>query len=166
MQDEDIEVLATLTAGDRRRARVAGGRAHDHGSLTPASQHRVEQPAQELQGEILKRQSGAVEQFEHPVAVIHLHQGRDRRMAKPGVARLDNGLKFSGRKGIAHKRGQDTPGQRGVAQPGHGLEVRGGKLRQGGGDIQTAVAGQPGQQHVFEAQFRGLAAGAHIAHKH
>ena len=38
-------------------------------------------------------------------------------------------------------------------------EVAGRKLRPHGWHIEAAVAGKPGQQHILEAEFRGLAPG-------
>ena len=48
----------------------------------------VEQPPQQLQGEVLERQCGAMEQLQHPQIGIQLRQRHGGRMAKPAIGVL------------------------------------------------------------------------------
>ena len=72
-------------AVDRRRAGVAARRADDRDPLAPLGEHVVEQPPDELQGDVLERQRRAVEQLLQPELVVDLHERHDRRVAERRV---------------------------------------------------------------------------------
>ena len=49
------------------------------------AEHVVEEPADELQGDVLERQRRAVEQLGQPLAVVELHERDDGGVAERGV---------------------------------------------------------------------------------
>jgi hypothetical protein len=78
----------TLHAVDRRRAGVAARGTDDRDPFAPLREHVVEQAAHELQGDVLERERRAVEQLEHEVVVVDLHERHGGRVAERGVRLL------------------------------------------------------------------------------
>ena len=85
VQNENIHVLALPTSFDRSTPGITRGGAHDDDLLTPSGQYVVEQPPQQLEGEILKSQCGAVKQFKEPLVMIKLQDRGNRLMTKVAV---------------------------------------------------------------------------------
>ena len=164
VQDEDVDVLAGLAAFDGRRAGVAGGGADDHHALVALGQHVVEQATQQLQGEVLEGQGRAVEQLQHPLVAVQLTQRRHGAVGEHRVGVFEDLLEVGVRDAAGHERAHHPEGQLVVRQAGPGGDLLDGETRQVFRYVQTTVAGQAGEQHVFEIQGRRLATGTDIAH--
>ena len=104
-----------------------------------------------------------MEQFEQPVIVVELLQGRHRRMTEPAIGRGDHLLQIGIGNGACDERRHDREGHLLVGAPAQLAEVMGRDLRPARGHIEAAVAGQTGQQHIFKAKLRSLAPGRNIA---
>ena len=61
---------------------VAAGRPDDGDPLAPLREDVVEQPADDLQGDVLERQRRPVEQLQQPLVGAELHEGADGRVAE------------------------------------------------------------------------------------
>ena len=64
IQHENVERGAVAAGGERRRAGIARGRADDRHLFLPPRQHFVEQPAEQLQRQILEGEGRAVKQLQ------------------------------------------------------------------------------------------------------
>nr|BFE91238.1 hypothetical protein GCM10020185_17740 [Pseudomonas brassicacearum subsp. brassicacearum] len=82
VQDENVDVLAMLAAFDGRRTGVARSGTDDHHTLATLLQHVVQQATEQLQGEVLERQGGAVEQLHDPFVTVELTQRCDGVVGK------------------------------------------------------------------------------------
>ena len=122
----------------------------------------VEQPADELQRHVLERQGRPVEQLEQPQPVADVD---DRAHVGMVEARV----------GVGHRRVErsqvDRPVDVGRHHRGGGGGVPVGRVRDRVGqrrpvlgDVQAAVAGEAGEQHVGELEHRGVAPGADVLH--
>ena len=89
VKNKNIHVVAVATTLDRSATGVAGRGAHDHHLFVPPGQNVIEQPAQQLQGKILKRQRWPMEQFQKPLVTVELFDGGDCLMPEIPVARLN-----------------------------------------------------------------------------
>ena len=147
---------------DRSAAGVARGRDHDGGALAALGEHMVHQPRDQLHRHVLEGERRTVEQLQHELVRRHLAQRHHRRMAEGGIGLVRHAAEL-GVRDLAADEGpdhldRDLPiGTAEEAGDGFGRE-----LRPGVGHIQAAVAGEPGQHHVAEAEFGGLAPGRDI----
>ncbi|MCY1437300.1 hypothetical protein D9M71_534570 [compost metagenome] len=164
MHDEDVDVLAGLAAFDGGRTGVTGGGAHDHHTLAALAQHVVEQTAEQLQGEVLEGQGRAVEQLQHPLVAVQLAQRRHGVVGEAAVGLFEDLLEVGITDAAGHEGTHHAERQFVVRQAGPGGDFFQGEARQVFRDVETAVAGQASQQHVFEVQGGSLAAGTDIAH--
>ena len=85
VQDHDVDVRAAAHRLDRRRAGVAARRADDRDPLAALAEHVVEEPADELQGDVLERQRRPVEQLGQPLPRVDLDERDDSRVAERRV---------------------------------------------------------------------------------
>ncbi len=158
-QDEDVGPVAAGEGLDRRAARVARGRADDRGALVAFGQHVIHQPRQHLHGDILERQRWPVEQFQHEFARPGLHQRTYGGVMERGIGlacdRRDLVLgDFAG-----NERRHDPACDLVIGPPAHGADVGRRELRPGLGQVEPAVARQPGHEHVGKAEDRGRSPG-------
>ncbi len=164
VQDEDVDVLAAAAAFDGRRAGITRGGAHDHHALATLGQHVVEQTAEQLQGEILEGQGRTVEQLEHPLVAVQLAQRGNGAMGENAIGLFQDFLEVGIRNAAGNEWSHDPERQFVIRQAGPGSDFLYSEARQVLRHVEAAVAGQTGQQHIFEIQGRCLAAGADVAH--
>ena len=150
MQNKNIEVVAVATPLDGRRAGVAGGGAHDHRPLTTLGQEMVEDTAQQLQRDILEGQGWTVKHFEQEVVGIELVERHHGIVAEGGVSvahQTTEGvvINLAIDEGLHH-----TESDLGIRQPGHGREFVTRKLRDLLRHVETTIAGQASEHHLFE----------------
>jgi len=96
VEDEDVDAALAAHPVDRRAAGVAGGGAEDIHVRAAFQQQVLEQVAEQLQGDILEGQGGAVEQFEDVHLALFDHRG-DLRVSEAGVGAVDQLLQIGGR---------------------------------------------------------------------
>ena len=162
-EDEDVDVLAASAALDGGGAGIAGGRSHDHRLLAAPFQQVIEQVAEELEGEVLERQGGAVDQLQHPVVVASLHQGRYGPVAERPVGGSYDAAQRLIRHSPVDKGSHHPERQLRVGQARPAGDLLGTEARQGLGHEQPAIGGKAGENHVLEG-LRGDAAGADVLH--
>ena len=97
VEDDDVDVGPPGHGVDRRAARVTAGRTDDGDPLGPLREDVVEQPADDLQRDVLERQRRPVEQLQQPLVGTELHEGTDGRVAE----RLRRGIGV-GADGVEH----------------------------------------------------------------
>ena len=140
IHDEDIDRVEPFEGFNRRRARVAGGRAHDCYPFSRPAERCLKQLANELHGEIFEGQGRPMEQLQQEVIGPQLHQRSTGVMAETLVSSRDDGAEFLIGERIPDKRPHHGEGQifialtahrgdRGVVQRGNGL-----------GQVEPAVA--------------------------
>jgi hypothetical protein len=76
----------------------------------------VEEPPDQLQGDILERQGRPVKQLQEPGPLVELLQGRDRGVVKAGVGLLHHGFQVRRQRAVSHEGPQrissgETAGQ-------------------------------------------------------
>ena len=79
---------------DGRRAGIAGGGRDDGGAAAALGQRAGEQPAQQLQRDILEGERRAVKQLEQIEPAADLDQRRDGRRVESGIGGVDIGAQF------------------------------------------------------------------------
>ena len=163
-EDEDVGLRLTAERLDRRRAGVARGRAEDRRPRSPPLQRAVHQPPQPLHGEILEGEGRPVEQFEHEEIVADLGQRRGRRVAESGIGVLSQRQQLGLREILADIRRDDTGRGFGVGQAGERADRLGRDHRRPLGRIEAAIASEPGQHRIAEAEPRRFAARGKITH--
>lgn len=163
-EDEDLHGGAPATAGDGSRAGIARRSADDDDAAARPDQGAVEEAAQQLQGHVLEGEGGAVEELQQPAIVAGLHQRHDGTMVEGGIAFLGHGLELvllhPGRDEGRHRPCRDA----GIGKVSHGAQPVGIEMRPSLRQIEAAIGGQPGQQHLLEAQDRRPTARAEIPH--
>ena len=120
----------------------------------------LEEPADELQGEILEGQRRAVEELQQPLVGVELDERADGRVAEARVGLGAQPLQQGGLQLVARERPDDARGDARIAAPGARARQRGPVL----GHVQAAVAREAGEQRVAEAERRRAAAGRDVAH--
>ena len=138
--------------------------ADDGDALAARGQHAVHQPRQQLHGHVLEGQRRPVEQLQHPQVAVDLHQRRHGRVAEAGVG-------VARRCAISSPRGMAPPANgssSATATSANGLPAKAAivsrrQLRPGLRHIEPAVARQPGQQRVLEAELGRFASGADVS---
>ncbi|SVJ78826.1 Uncharacterised protein [Klebsiella pneumoniae] len=164
VHDEDVDVVATAAAFDGRGAGIAGGGPHDHHALAALGQHMVEQAAEQLQGEVLEGQGRAVEQLQHPFVAVQLAQRRHCVMGEDAIGFLEDLLEVGIGDAAGDERAHHPEGQLVVGQADPGGDLLEGEAWQVFRDVEAAVAGQAGEEDIFEVQGGRLAAGADVTH--
>ena len=144
MQDKDIDVLRAPAALDRGGAGITGGRTEHHHPFIATRQGAFQQPAEQLQREILERQCRAMEQFEQPLVVPELHQRRDRGVTEIRIGLGGNGTQFGGLEKALHEGLHDLGGEFGIAKRSPAQELRGLEARQRLGYVESAIGRQSG----------------------
>ena len=160
IQDDDVDVVATLHAVDGRRARVAAGGPHDHEPLTTLRENVIEQTAHQLQRHVLERESGTVEQLHDPLVGVDLHERHRGRMAERSV-RLTAHREQRGRIDLV----ADVGLHHGVREFGVATEWQFGQRRILGGNVQTAVGRETGEQNIVEPEFGCLTTRGDVTHE-
>ena len=164
MQNEDVDVVATTAPFDGGRTGITRGGTEDHHALATLLQHIIEQATEQLQSKILERQRRAVEQLEHPFVTVELTQRRNSAVGERTVGFFKDILEVHIRNATADKRAHHPECQLVVWQAGPGGNFFLSEAWQVFWHVQAAIAGQTGQQDIFEIQGRCLAAGTDITH--
>ncbi len=112
VEHDDLGAAARREARDGRRAGVARGRDEHRDALVALAQHVVEEPADELQREILEGQRRAVEELEQPLAGVELDERADGRMAEARVGLGAQPLEQRGLELVARERPDDAARRR------------------------------------------------------
>jgi hypothetical protein len=164
VEDGDIDAGAAGTGLDRGAAGIAGGGAQDGDALVPRREHMVEQPAEQLHGQVFEGESRAVEEFLHPHIRTELDEGDDGRVGEAGIGLGAHGTQGFEGDGALGEGGDDAGGEFGVGHAAQGAEVGMAEMRPGGGHVEAAILGEAGQEHAGEIPFGRLAAGGDVAH--
>ena len=134
--------------------------------LVGAGQEALEQQPEQLQRDVLERERRAVEQFEQPVIA-----GRAGRAASPRRGEAAIGLRRTApavRRASARRRRtapSPRPRCRHRTGPRSAGDLVAGQRRPGFGQVQPAVAGEPGERRRRGNRGSGaVAAGADVAH--
>ena len=129
------------------------------------AEHVVEQPPDELQGDVLERQRRAVEQLGQPLPVVELDERHDGGVAERGVGLVAQPTQLGRGDVVADERVITPIGRLGVAPPPTSSSDCGrGSSGPVGGHVQPAVGGQAGQQDVGEAELRRSSTRRDVAH--
>jgi len=129
VQDEDVDVLATTAALDGGRTGIARGRTHDHHALAALGQHVIEQATEQLQGEVLECQGGAVEQLEHPLVAVQLAQRGDGAVSENAIGLFQDLLEVGIGNAAGNERAHDPESQFVIRQAGPGGNLLHGEAR-------------------------------------
>ena len=165
IEDEDFNLGLAAERLDRRRSRIARGRADDRRARAALSQHPVHRLAQPLHGEILKRQRWSVEKLEREQIVVDLRDRRGRRVAEAGVRGRGQRLGFGWPEVPADEGRHDPHSRFRVGQPSQRPDGVRPPLGQGERQVEAAVTGKTCEQRVSEAERRRRAARRNIAHE-
>ncbi len=106
-----------------------------------------------------------MEQLEHPLIVVQLHQRRHRGMTKAGIGLAYNGSKLLTLDAVTHERRNNPLGKSRIVQRRHVRQLGTGEPRQGFRHVQAAIRRQAGQEHLFETQAWRRAPGADVTHQ-
>ena len=90
IEDEHIDLREARKGLDRGGARIARSRADDGGTLAARLQRMVDEPRQQLHGEVLEGQRRPVEQLQREKIGVELHERRDGGMAEARIGVLDH----------------------------------------------------------------------------
>ena len=165
IHEEHIDTFAFTKGGKRRTAGIAGSGADDGQTLSAFRQHVVDKPRENLHGKILEGERGTVEQFEQPVVRAKLHQRGHRRMGKTSIGVFDHLLQVVPRDFAARELFHHVKGDLGIGATAKTGDFFGGEARPDIGDVETAIAGQPGQKGLFEGEIAGVATGRNVFHR-
>ena len=160
IEHDDVRAAAGGESRDRGGARVAR-RGDEHGdALVALRENVVEEAPDELQGEVLERQRGTVEELHEPLVGIELHERADRGVAEARVGLVAQPLEQRRLDLVARERRDDAGGDagKGLTRP------RGRQRRPALRHVEAAVDREPREQGVAEAERRRLAAGREVAH--
>ncbi|MCH7630117.1 MAG: DEAD/DEAH box helicase family protein, partial [Proteobacteria bacterium] len=124
----------------------------------------LEQQAEQLQGHVLERQRGSVEQFQHPLAFVELLQGRDGGMGKAAIGGARQFQQPFGRQAIADKGLHDLLREFGIGQARHHGDLVRRERRPAFGHIEAAIGGEPRERHFLEIQRRSGPTRADVLH--
>ena len=160
VEHDDLGAAARREPGDRGRARVARGRDEHRDALVALRQDVLEEPADELQREILEGQRRPVEELEQPLVGVELDERADRRMAE--VRRRPR--RTAARAAPARARRPRTPRRRRRRRARTARRARRAAAAATLGHVEAAVAREPGEQRVAEAERGRAAAGRDVAH--
>ena len=94
--DENVNPWLAHDSSNGSTARVATGGTQDVQGLALVSHDKFKDITQELQGEILERQGGAMEELQHMQTIMASQRG-DQRVSKLAVAFADKTLQVSRR---------------------------------------------------------------------
>ena len=149
---------------DRRRAGVAAGRADDRQAVVAAREELLEQPAEQLQRDVLERERRAVEQLEQPVPLVELPERGDRGVGEAAVGLGAELAQLVLGQAVADERQHDARGELGVGQPGQRGDLALREARPLARQVEPAVGGEAGERDAFEIERRGAAAGGDVVH--
>ena len=121
-------------------------------------QRMVHQAGEQLHRQVLEGEGGPVKQLEHEAVRPELDKGSHRRMAEGVVGFPRHAGEFGIRDGARGERRDHLAGDLGIGTAGESRDLRGVERRPRLRHIEAAVAGEPGEGHVDEAERRGLAA--------
>ena len=146
------------------RARIAAGRADNGEALAAPFEERLEQPAKQLQRDILEGERRPVEQFEQPVLLVELQQRRNGGVAEIAIDRVAQRQQFILGQAARNEGRHDPRGEIGIGKAAHGANLGLTETRPLGWDIEAAIAGEAGQRHPFEIERRCAAACRDVLH--
>ena len=161
-QDEDIDLIEPAESLDGGAAGIARGGADDGGARAAGPQDMVHQPAEKLHRHVLERQRRTVEKLKQKQVVVELHQRAHRRVAERGVGFLDHPVEIGIRDLTVDQRPQDELGRIGITLSRQSGDRVTGNLRPALGQVQTAVAGETGEESIGKAEGRRGAAGRNV----
>ena len=163
VEDEHVDLIEALEGLDGGAAGIARGRADDRRAGAARAQDVVHQLPEQLHGHVLEGEGRAVEQLEHEQVVADLGEGAHGRMAEGGVGCLDHAAEIGG-SNVVDESAEHGLGDVGVA-PAREIGDRLARERRPSlGQIEAAVAREPGQHRVGEADRRRFAAGRDMKH--
>ena len=87
-QNEHVGSLRCPEGLDRGPARVTRCCSDDRRGLAACGQHMIHHASEQLHGDVLKRQSRSVKQFQHEPVRPDLHQRRHGGMAEARIGRM------------------------------------------------------------------------------
>ncbi len=108
VQDHDLDGRPVAAGLDGRRAGVARGGPDDGDPLAPAGQLVVEEPTDQLQGDVLEGQGRPVEQLGHPRATAEGAQRHHLGMVEGGVGIDDHRGELVARRSMPSTNGHMT----------------------------------------------------------
>ena len=150
MENEDLDRVAVAAGFDGGRSRIARCRADDRDLLTALGEHMIEQAADQLQRAILEGKRRPMEQFGQEQAVIELLERHDRRMPEALIGRLDHRLEIGIADGARDVGAHHLQRHIGIGQAAHRADVGFGEFWPSFGHVKSAVAGEAGEQYLFE----------------
>ena len=116
MHDENVGRVAATESLDGGRACVAGRRADHRDTAAALLENMVEKARQNLHGDILERQRGAVEKFEQPVVIPGLDERHDGLVTEDRIGFVDHLAEIGiGDRG-ADVEAHDAEGDFGISQ--------------------------------------------------
>jgi hypothetical protein len=125
----------------------------------------VVEPRQDLHGDVLERQAGAVEQLGHEGAGRELLQRHDRRMAEGRVGLAAHAGEHFGGDLVAGEGADHGGGDLVVRPAGEGGDLPGAELRPRLRHVEAAVGRQPRQDRIHKSDRRRLPAGRDVTHQ-
>ena len=126
----------------------------------------LEQQPEQLQGDVLERERRPVEQLQQPLIWPELAQRRNRNVIEAGIRACDQLTQLGRAEVVAHEWRQEPRRDLLVRRALQRREVVALEARPALGQIQPAVAGEPGEQGLLEAARRRSAARADVAQAH
>jgi len=155
-EDEDVGTLAPGKGVDRRTTGIARGGADDGRPLAPLLQRVIHQPRQQLHGDILEGECGAVEEFHDEAVWPGLDERRHRGMPESGVGIVDHAAKDVGGDLAVGEGREDRESDLLIALAAKGADFLLRQDRPLTGNVKPAVTGKAGQKSVTEAKGRGF----------
>ena len=160
VHDEDADAVLAADAGDGGGAGIAAGGGEDIEAAPAFLEDFGEEAAEELEGDVLEGEGGAMEEFED-VDVADGADGGDFGMGERGVGGGEEGAEaFFG--DVVGEEAYDFEGEVGIVEVAPIVE-EGGDVGDAVGDEEAAVAGEAGHDGVLEGEGRLGAAGADVA---
>ena len=166
IEHDDVDLVAAAERLDRGAAGVARGRDHDGRALAALRQRMIHQPREELHRQVLEGERRAVEQLEHEGAGRQAARaarppdgGTCRRRRAPCATRSASAIAppTNGRTISQATSAYGRPASAAICS----AEKTGHEFRH----IEAAVAGEPGERDVDEAERGGFASGGNVAHR-
>ena len=125
----------------------------------------VHQAGEQLHRQVLEGEGRPVEQLEHEAVRPELDQGSHGRMAEGVIGFARHARELGILDGARGERRDHLAGDLGIGAAGKSRDLRGVERGPRLRHVQAAVAGEPGEGHVDEAERRSLAAGRDVLHE-
>ena len=163
-QDEHVHIVEAAKRLDRGGPGIARRGADDGHTLAAPGQGCLKQLADQLHGEILEGKRRPVKQLQQEMIRPQLHQRRPRGVAKALIGALDDAGQVLVGETVADERAHDPKRNLFIGAPGQGGNLGLAQGRDGLGQIQPAVAGQPGQHRLLKVQRGCSTPGRNVTH--